>query len=86
MMSSAEAQGILICGGDMNVRSNPKLDSTRMTPTQPKPICKKINTLKKIKLPAVTVHALLPLCNRIHYIFTFSKDRHIIEEYDIGKM
>lgn len=43
----AESQGVLICGGDFNIRLSPKLDSSKVHVAQPSHLNKKINLAMK---------------------------------------
>lgn len=42
-----KAQGLMICGGDMNVRVNPKLDSSRGPSSQSTSLCRKMEKMKE---------------------------------------
>jgi len=46
-LMAIKAQGITICGGDFNVRLNPRFDSSGSFSSQPKPISKKMNVIMK---------------------------------------
>ncbi len=93
---ATKSQGILICGGDFNVRLNPRLDSSRGN-SGSKGISKKINTVTKetgIKdvwremYPSSRdyAHYSSPHAtySRIDYFFTFNRDLHRIAQCDIG--
>ncbi|XP_072114005.1 3-hydroxy-3-methylglutaryl-CoA reductase a isoform X1 [Mobula birostris] len=81
------SQGVVICGGDFNIRLNPALDSSRMV-TQNKPLTRKMNSLME-ELGIIDVwrelhptskdntHYSFPhsAYSRIDYFFIFNTDR-----------
>uniref|UniRef100_A0AAR2KHU4 Endonuclease/exonuclease/phosphatase domain-containing protein n=1 Tax=Pygocentrus nattereri TaxID=42514 RepID=A0AAR2KHU4_PYGNA len=92
----ASSQGTLICGGDLNIRLNPNLDSSGVS-IQRYSTCKKINTIMK-ELGIIDIwretypssrdytHYSSPhsTYSRIDYFFLFSKDRYKVRDCDIG--
>lgn len=38
-----DSQGLIVCGGDFNIRLNPKLDSSTL-PSQNNPLIRKVNS------------------------------------------
>lgn len=94
-LMATNSQGITICGGDFNVRLNPRLDSSGSGSTQP--ISKKINIVMK-ELGVLDVwrdlnpssriytHFSSPhsVYSRIDYFFIFSKDRNRVKCCEIG--
>uniref|UniRef100_A0A3P8S6T2 exodeoxyribonuclease III n=1 Tax=Amphiprion percula TaxID=161767 RepID=A0A3P8S6T2_AMPPE len=96
---TAETQGVLICGGDLNIRLNPKLDSSNTHLSQPKLINKKINlAMKEIGLIDIW-RELNPLkrdytffsnphsaYSRIDYFFTFTRDLDRVDGCNMGSM
>lgn len=94
-----KAQGILICGGDFNIRLNPGLDCSRNT-MEIKPLIKKVNGLLK-EMGIIDVwrelnpktrdysHYSHPHAtySRIDYFFTFfKKDLHLVQHCELGTM
>ncbi len=91
-----KSQGTLVCGGDFNIRLNPRLDSSSVKPHS-KGISKKVNALMK-EVGIVDIwremyptsrdytHYSPPhaVYSRLDYFFTFSRDPHRIEQCDIG--
>lgn len=90
--------GILICGGDLNIHLQPKLDVSNHTHTQ-KAVAKKFNKLlKDVDLIDIWrdmyprsrqyTHFSAPhsVYTRIDYFITFGKDRSRIKDADIGSM
>lgn len=96
-LMATNAQGITICGGDFNVRLNPRLDSSGSFSSQSKPLSKKMNVIMK-ELGVTDVwrdlnpssrvysHFSSPhlVYSRIDYFFIFSKDRNRIKCCEIG--
>jgi len=95
----AESQGVLICGGDLDIRLCPKLDSSKTQVAQPSHPNKKINlAIKDIGLVDVW-RELNPLesdytyfsnphllYSRIDYFLIFGKDLHRVGDCSIGIM
>lgn len=95
----AETQGVLICGGDLNIRLNPILDSSNVHIRQPKLINKKfklamediglvdvwreINPSKRDYTFFSNPHLVY---SRIDYFLTFGKDLHRVGGCDMGIM
>lgn len=93
-----KVQGILICGGDFNIRLNPGLDCSRNT-MELKPLIKKVNGLLK-EMGIIDVwrelnpktrdysHYSHPhmTYSRIDYFFTFKKDLHLVQHCELGTM
>ena len=95
---TSEAEGVLICGGDLNVRLNDKLDSSGASTGQTK-INKKINTvMRDIGIidvwrdlhPTVRDYTHLPhphsVYTRIDYFLMYNTDRHRITHCEIGNI
>lgn len=94
---ASETHGTLICGGDLNVRLNPKLDSSKLCTHLLPSIAKKINYLMQ-ELGIIDIwRDLFPTnrdytyyshahttYSRIDYFLTFGKDRHRIVDCEIG--
>ena len=92
-----EATGILICGGDWNIRLNPRLDSSRGS-TQT-PLHKKFKILMS-ELVVIDLwrdfyptgwdytHYSHPhaVYSRIDYFFIFKRDRHRIHYCEMGNI
>ena len=96
---TAETHGVLICGGDLNIRLNPKLDSSNTHTAQPKLINKKINmAMKEIGLidiwrelnPSKRDYTFFSnphlVHSRIDYFLTFAKDLYRVGGCDVGSM
>ena len=94
---ATKTKGILICGGEFNVRLNPRLDASSGNP-EFKPINRKINALMK-ELGIIDVwreinpsrrdytHYSSPphaVYSRIDYFFIYNRDLHRIGQCDIG--
>ena len=95
---TSEAEGVLICGGDLNVRLNDKLDSSGASTGQTK-INKKINTvMREVGIidvwrdlhPTVRDYTHLPhphsVYTRIDYFLMYNTDRHRITHCEIGNI
>uniref|UniRef100_A0A3P9LA26 Reverse transcriptase domain-containing protein n=1 Tax=Oryzias latipes TaxID=8090 RepID=A0A3P9LA26_ORYLA len=93
---STESRGILISGGDMNIRLT-KMDSSGSSLCHKKPLVNKINSvIKEIDIIDVWrelnstsrdytyYSAPQSTYSRIDYFFMFGKDRHRIQSCDIG--
>lgn len=94
---SSETQGILICGGDLNVHLQPELDSSNKKVIFSKPIHRKINTLMN-DIGIIDVwrdlypntkdytHFSPPhnVYTRIDYYLMFNRDRTRVTSCDIG--
>lgn len=96
-LMATNAQGITICGGDFNVRLNPRLDCSGSFSSQSKPISKKMNVIMKelgvtdvwrYLNPSSRVYSQFSsphlVYSRIDYFLIFSKDRNRIKCYEIG--
>ena len=95
----AESQGVLIWGGDLNIRLCPKLDSSKIQVAQPSHLNKRINSaIKDIGLVDVW-RELNPLkrdytyfsnphllYSRFDYFLIFGKDLHRVGDCSIGIM
>ena len=95
-MMTTKSQGTLICGGDFNIRLNPRLDSSNKK-SDLKAISKKVNALMK-EVGIIDVwrelypsgrdftHFSSPhaVYSRLDYFFTFGKDFHRIRQCNIG--
>lgn len=92
-----ETEGLLICGGDLNIHLQPKLDSSRGKANESKSLYRKVNTLfKEVGLIDIWrelfpqrrdyTHYSAPqsLYTRIDYFITFGKDKDRIYACDIG--
>lgn len=91
-LMATNSQGITICGGDFNVRLNPRLDSSGSGSIQSKSISMKINMVMK-ELGIMDVwrdcnpsnrtytHFSSPrsVYYRIYYLFIVSKDRNRVK-------
>lgn len=93
----AQSTGILICGGDWNVRLNSRLDSSRQIP--------QTSLQKKIKI-LMSEYGIVDICrdlyptswdythfshahtvySRIDYFFIFKRDRHRVCNCEIGNI
>lgn len=95
-MISTESEGILICGGDMNIRLS-QLDYSGKNPILQNRVSKKVNIMLResgiidiwrIFYPTGRdyTHFSAPhsTYSRIDYFFTYLKDRHRIHSCDIG--
>lgn len=96
---TAETHGVLICGGDLNIRLNPKLDASNTHTAQSKLLSKKINlVMKEIGLidiwrelnPSKRDNTFfsnphLPY-SRIDYFPTFVKDLNRVVGCNMGSM
>lgn len=95
-LMTVKAQGILICGGDFNVRLNPKMDASSGNPV-PKPISKKLKGLMSETGIVDVWREMYPtsrdythyssphaLYSRIDYFFVFNWDLHRVNQCDIG--
>lgn len=93
-----ETEGLLICGGDLNIHLQPKLDSSSRK-THKKSLYKKVNTLfEEVGLIDIWrdlfpnrrdyTHYSAPhsLYTRIDYFITFGKDKDKIHNCGIGTM
>lgn len=89
----------MICGGDFNVRLNPKLDSSRGSSSQSGSLCRKINSLMEdagiIDVwrefhPSVKGFTYFSsphsAYSRIDYFLMFYKDVHVVKSCSIGVM
>lgn len=96
---TAETHGVLICGGDLNIRLNPKLDSSNTHIAQPKLINQKINlVMKEIGLidiltelnPSKRDYTFFSnpylVYSRIDYFLTFAVDLYRVGGCDVGSM
>ncbi len=95
-MMSAEAQGVLICGGDMNIRLS-KMESSTSNIGHSKPMINKMNSIMK-EIGIVDVwrefnptsrdytYFSTPQStySRIDYFFAFKRERLRIRSCDIG--
>uniref|UniRef100_A0A671WUY0 Reverse transcriptase domain-containing protein n=1 Tax=Sparus aurata TaxID=8175 RepID=A0A671WUY0_SPAAU len=95
-MMSAEAQGVLICGGDMNIRLS-KMESSTSNLGHSKPTINKINSIMK-EIGIVDVwrefnptdrdytyfSAPQSSYSRIDYFFAFKRNQFRIQSCDIG--
>lgn len=95
-LMASETEGMLICGGDMNIRLS-KLDSSKKELTQQKSLIRKINCIMDetgiidiwrdfypTSRDFTHFSATHSTYSRIDYFFTFSKDRHKVKTCDIG--
>lgn len=96
---TAETHGVLICGGDLNIRLNPKLDTSNTHTVQPNLISKKINlAMKEIGLidiwrelnPSKRDYTFFSnphlAYSRIDYFLTFAQDLNRVVGCDVGSM
>lgn len=94
----SETEGMLICGGDMNVRLF-KLDSSKTDIVQQKSLIRKINSimeetgildiwrdLNPFRQDYTHFSAPHSTYSRIDYFFTFSKDRHKVKTCDLAQL
>lgn len=96
-LMAVETQGILVCGGDLNVRLNPKLDSTGGNLAHSNTISRKIRAIMS-EMGIIDVwrdlnptgkdytyysspHATY---SRIDYFLTYKRDRHRVRNCEIG--
>lgn len=92
-----ETEGLLICGGDLNIRLRPELDSSNKKVPESSTLHKKVNTLfEEVGLIDIWrdlfprrrdySHYSAPhsLYTRIDYFITFAKDKDRIQTCDIG--
>lgn len=94
---ASETQGILICGGDLNIHLQPDLDSTNKKRIFPKPILRKINAMMN-DIGIIDIwrdlypntkdytHFSSPhnTYSRIDYYLMFKTDRARVTSCDIG--
>lgn len=73
------SQGVVICGGDFNIRLNPTMDSSRAT-TQNKPLTKKIASLMG-ELGIIDVWRDMHPTSRDYTHFSFSHSVYSRSDY-----
>lgn len=94
-----KAQGVMICGGDLNVRMNPKLDSSRGLSHQNSTLINKINNIMldtglidvwREFHPSTKDFTFFSsphmAYSRIDYFIMFYKDVHLVKSCTIGVM
>ena len=86
---SAEAQGVLICGGDMNTRLS-KMESSTSNLGHSKPTINKINSIMKeigivdVWREFIFYFIIYFTYSRIDYFFAFKREQFRIQSCDIG--
>lgn len=94
-----EAQGLLVCGGDLNITLKPHLDASGKRISQSQKLTRKLNLLIEEMGLVDTWRRLNPTARnytyyssphatylRIDYFLTFGTDMNKIHEYHIGPM